>query len=53
MTMLIAWGAASIIAAPIIGSIIHLSDSRLHVNQTGRPFIKDWRMKDITEARTQ
>ena len=29
------------------------SESRLHFNQTGRPFIKDWRMKDITEARTQ
>lgn len=24
--------------------------ARLHFNQTGRPLIKDWRMKDITEA---
>lgn len=29
------------------------SESRLHFNQTGRPYIKDWRMKDIMEARTQ
>ena len=27
------------------------SESRLHFNQTGRPYIKDWRMKDIMEAR--
>lgn len=29
------------------------SEARLHFNQAGRPFIKDWRMKDTMEARTQ
>lgn len=34
------------------GKAIPLGDERLYFNQTGRPFVKDWRMK-TTGATTQ